>query len=214
MTSLKSSTLTFDLQAPVTKNMMHFNDLTYYAMPSLPLGYKFPTWFLIELGMFAGRLYVSFEESSAIRECLQMPQSQNVEVHEENDSGTTQCNFARNPIAFLLEWLALRRQVQDIMQTPMGYILQGRTLNEDHPFFSTQGSHTADLAEVHISTSSSNEVSHDDDSDDEEDGWSDHHDDGENWEFVHNDEVNEKLDAPTNGNEPYEFSQLGGGFDP
>lgn len=201
---------------------MHFNDLAYYAMPSLPLDYKFPTRFLIELGMFAGRLYVSFEESYAIRDYLQM--SRNVEEvdeendSEENDSSTVHCDFACNPIAFLLEWLALRRQVQDIMQTPMGYILQGRVLNEDHPFFTAQDFHTTELAEVQISTGSSNDASHDDDSDDEEYDWSEHEDGGEDWEIVPEGEVDAKTDASTNDDvtmdthEPDEFLPLGEGF--
>lgn len=200
--------------------MMHFNDLSYYSMPCLPLNYKFPTWFLIELGLFAGRLYVSFEESCAIREYLQM--SQDVETDEEDDSSPAHCHFARNRIEFLLEWLALRRQVQDIMQTPMGYILQGRALNEDHPFFSAQGLQTAELAEVQISTSSSTDASHDDDSDDEDDDWSEHEDGGEDWEVVHDNdgEVDAKIDAftiddgTTDGDELQVFSPLVEGFDP
>jgi hypothetical protein len=42
--------------APVTRKMLHFNSLDYYAIPSLPKGWKAPGWLMIELGIFAGRL--------------------------------------------------------------------------------------------------------------------------------------------------------------
>jgi hypothetical protein len=47
--------------ASVTKNMVHFNKLSYYVLPRLPVGYKPPSWFSIELGIFAGRLYIDFQ---------------------------------------------------------------------------------------------------------------------------------------------------------
>lgn len=158
--------------APVTKNMMHFNDLNYYTMPTLPQGHKFPTWFLIELGLFAGRLYASYDECVVISDYLQIGKQD--DDQEEGTSQTMRCNFAQHPVAFLLEWLALRRQVQDIMQTPMGYILQGRTMDEDHPFFSTRAFDAAQIAEMQRLTSSSNDASNDDveDDDDEDDEYS------------------------------------------
>lgn len=42
--------------------MLHFNDLKYYTIPELPPEWKAPTWLLIELGIFAGRLYFQYEE--------------------------------------------------------------------------------------------------------------------------------------------------------
>lgn len=180
--------------APVTKQMKHFNDLKYYALPTFSVDYELPMWLRIELGLFAGRLYVSYDECDAIKEFLRMPQegsgmedndanAENGMVGSEKDA--CRVLFARNPIAFLFEWLALRRQVQDIMQTPMGYILQGRTLGADHPFFSTQGPNAAEMEEIRMSTSSSNDASHDDDSDEgDEDDWSEHDDEGEEWQVV------------------------------
>src|SRR5436190_13431489 len=47
---------------PVTRKMLHFNGLGYYAVPALPARWKPPTWLTIELGIFAGRLYFQFEE--------------------------------------------------------------------------------------------------------------------------------------------------------
>lgn len=39
--------------------MLHFNGLSYYVLPRLPDGYKAPDWLSIELGIFAGRLYIN-----------------------------------------------------------------------------------------------------------------------------------------------------------
>lgn len=43
--------------------------------------------------------------------------------------------FARKPLRFLQEWLAVRRQGQDFSHTPMGFICQGVPLLASHPFF-------------------------------------------------------------------------------
>ena len=50
--------------APVTRKMLHFNDLNYYAIPSLPKHWKAPAWLTVELGIFAGRLYFEYNEYS------------------------------------------------------------------------------------------------------------------------------------------------------
>ena len=114
--------------APVTKNMLHFNDLSYYVLPRLPGGYTVPDLFSIELGIFAGRLYINFAECAPLNKYLQL-------------AGKTIDHvgvFTRNPVDFLLEWLTVCRKGQDIMHTPMGYICQGRPLRPDHPFFTTR----------------------------------------------------------------------------
>lgn len=180
--------------APVTKSMMQFNHLMYYTLPTFSSAYKFPAWFLIELGFFGGRLYVSFSECSAIKEYLCISQRRDsAETTSDTSLDGAACGgsnvnltgdvnvkwkpFARNTVAFLLEWLALRRQVSDIMQTPMGYILQGRVLSEEHPFFSTWTSDAPETSETQNSTNSSTEKSCDDtgeesQEDDEEDIYS------------------------------------------
>jgi hypothetical protein len=48
--------------APVTRRMLHFNSLDYYAIPTLPANFKIPNWVKIELGIFAGRLYFDWDE--------------------------------------------------------------------------------------------------------------------------------------------------------
>ena len=56
--------------APITRKMLHFNDLTFYAIPTLPDEWKAPKWLTIELGIFAGRLYFEFEEYAGLRKYL------------------------------------------------------------------------------------------------------------------------------------------------
>lgn len=121
--------------APVTKNMLHFNGLSYYVLPRLPGGYTVPDWLSIELGVFAGRLYINFSECAPLIKYLQL-----ADKTIEHIGIPT-----HNPLAFLLEWLTVCRKGQDIMHTPMGYICQGRPLHENHPFFLARG---ADAREV------------------------------------------------------------------
>ncbi|KAH8814811.1 hypothetical protein F5884DRAFT_151839 [Xylogone sp. PMI_703] len=120
--------------APVTKYMLHFSGLSYYALPSLPVSYKLPQWLSIELGIFAGRLYLDYTECGAVSKYLKVPDPSNMNSSEDNDKNEL---FAEKPISFLLEWLGLRRKGQDIMHTPMGYICQGRALHSNHSFFVT-----------------------------------------------------------------------------
>jgi hypothetical protein len=50
--------------------MLQFNNLDYYAVPPLPLGWSAPMWLRIQVGIFAGRLYFPFEELGHIRDFL------------------------------------------------------------------------------------------------------------------------------------------------
>lgn len=122
--------------APVTKNMLHFNGLLYYVIPPLPLNYAVPDWLSVKLGLFAGRLYMSFAECAAVKKHLRLADNSNAEnlqsSSEHVEVSTT------NPVNFFLDWLTIRRKGQDIMHTPMGYIFQGRLLHQGHPFFATR----------------------------------------------------------------------------
>ncbi|THC92491.1 hypothetical protein EYZ11_008029 [Aspergillus tanneri] len=115
--------------APFTKRMLHFNNLDYYAFPSLPTGWVPPAWLPFELGILAGRLYFNFCEYPSLLDRLQL---------DPEDSLKTMEALARGHFNFLQEWLSLRRQGQDISHTPMGYICQGWRLRSDHPFFLTK----------------------------------------------------------------------------
>ena len=104
--------------APVTRNMLHFNGLLYYVIPSLPIHYAVPDWLSIELGIFAGRLYMNFAEWAAVKRYLR---------HGGN---------------FTVE--NLRRKGHDITHTPMGYVCQRRLLHQNHPFFATRSAEVGD----------------------------------------------------------------------
>lgn len=56
--------------APVTPRMLQFNNLNYYAIPSLPAGWSAPVWLRVQLGLFAGRLYFPYEELHYLRTFL------------------------------------------------------------------------------------------------------------------------------------------------
>lgn len=116
--------------------MLHFNKLSYYVLPRLPVGHKIPDWLSLELGIFAGRLYVEFLECAPLKEYLQL--AENSDAKTAPGSSEQGNLFTKNPVGFLLEWLTLCRKGQDIMHTPMGYICQGRSLHENHPFFVTR----------------------------------------------------------------------------
>ncbi|ROV95602.1 hypothetical protein VSDG_05251 [Cytospora chrysosperma] len=175
--------------APVTKAMLkNFNGLRYYSLPTLPLGYKIPGWFSIELGIFAGQLYVTHDECAPIAQYLHISSKEEGEAVETVVGRT----FARNPVGFLCEWLPLRRQVADVMQTPMGYIIQGRlhALRPDHAFFVTRVTDAPDMIDMPVSNGSS-----DDTTDEDDDGFSDgseENDDG--WEDLGEEHVDEKVD--------------------
>ncbi|KAG9185573.1 hypothetical protein G6011_06904 [Alternaria panax] len=113
--------------APVTRRMLHFNQLNYYAMPALPTKFEAPVWLRVEIGLFAGRLYLEWDEYYQLLEYLGL--DENLSQHPEKDA------FAKKPLTFVHEWLALRRKGQDFEHTPMGFVTTGKPLTENHPFF-------------------------------------------------------------------------------
>lgn len=48
--------------APLTRRMLHFNDLNYYALPALPPKTKVPISLKVELGIFSGKLFLEWDE--------------------------------------------------------------------------------------------------------------------------------------------------------
>ncbi|KAH9903539.1 hypothetical protein F4778DRAFT_790586 [Xylariomycetidae sp. FL2044] len=106
--------------APVTRSMLPLGDLTFHSIPSLPRGHVYPRRIVLELGLFAGRLYINFADYEALGRLLdQIVQSKDIR-------------------GFLLDWMALRRKGQHVLHTPMGYLCQSRKLTADHPFFRDQ----------------------------------------------------------------------------
>lgn len=146
--SASSPTHVLTYSAPVTRKMLHFNDLKYYAVPTLPSDWEAPLWLRTELGIYSGRLYFEYSEYHSILGFLGIQEKvdevalQEDCVEEEPEMHIAELRieqkaraFSRKPLAFLKEWLAVRRKGQDFMHTPMGFICQGKQLLESHPFF-------------------------------------------------------------------------------
>ncbi|KAI1337630.1 hypothetical protein F5Y15DRAFT_389781 [Xylariaceae sp. FL0016] len=127
----RSPTFLIRYSAPITKAMLSFNQLDYYTLPQLPADHVFPQWLRFELGILAGRLYVEASEWDSLSSYIR-PSS--VQVNESTSSSEYSAKFCEDPASFLTEWLTLRRKNQDILQTPMGYICTGRSVNANHPF--------------------------------------------------------------------------------
>jgi hypothetical protein len=158
--------------APITRRMLQFNNLDYYAIPPLPRNFKAPTWLKVELGIFAGRLYFEWDEYDEILSYL------GTHVPQEAGDGSAQsaCKgaFATKPLAFLHEWLAVRRKGQDFEHTPMGFITTGKPLFADHPFFSTATKDKDSDANVQCTVGRMVQDDDDDESDDGEDHAKEH----------------------------------------
>ncbi|KAH7122883.1 hypothetical protein EDB81DRAFT_861125 [Dactylonectria macrodidyma] len=155
--AVASKTYLLTYAAPITRKMLHFNELTYYSIPSLPHDWKAPKWLRVELGVFAGRLYFDWSEYKHMCDLLDIHEGvvENDDLDilmamdgagdEEVPEGDQQIppalpvdgfKFASKPLTFMQEWLAVRRRGQDFAHSPMGFVSQGKTLRPEHPFFS------------------------------------------------------------------------------
>jgi hypothetical protein len=138
--------------------MLHFNNLDYCAVPALPQDFKAPTWLKVELGVIAGRLYFDFEEYTTIKTFLGIADSDDNNDEDDVNSDNMALNgsasklseanaqnaerkkirnnlFTCRPISFMVELLAALRKECDIAATPMAYVLSGKPLTANHPFF-------------------------------------------------------------------------------
>ncbi|KAF2186028.1 hypothetical protein K469DRAFT_664515 [Zopfia rhizophila CBS 207.26] len=126
--------------APVTRRMLHFNSLDFYAIPPLPAGFKAPTWLTIELGILSGRLYFEWEEYGEMLRFLGINSDDRMSGLDDEIQSAKLERFTKNPLTFLHEWLAVRRKGQDFEHTPMGFVTTGKILSAEHPFFRTSSS--------------------------------------------------------------------------
>jgi hypothetical protein len=78
--------------APVTRRMLQFNQLEYYATPPLPADFKAPIWLRVELGIFAGRLYMEWDEYYELLGYLGLDKE--LSPHAEKQA------FAKKPLTF------------------------------------------------------------------------------------------------------------------
>jgi hypothetical protein len=132
--------------------MLSFDGLSYYTIPAFPVGYKAPDWLSIELGIFAGRLYFPFAEYAPLMEYLQLPDKSNEEATQPARMRSSGSVFTKTPANFLHDWLTLRRNGQNIMHTPMGYVCQRRPLRSDHPFFLKRNVNVEVESKVNVGT--------------------------------------------------------------
>jgi hypothetical protein len=116
--------------APLTRDMSHFDRLTFYALPPLPTDHQVPAWLSVELGIFAGRMYADFAGCTTLKRYM--------ERSESGDGDEAAAAFSARPAGFLLEWLSLRRKGQNVAHTPVGHVCHGRPLREDHHFFAAR----------------------------------------------------------------------------
>jgi hypothetical protein len=142
--------------SPVTRRMLPFNNLTFYAAPAMSPHWKAPQWLKTGLGLLAGRLHFEWQEYESLSELLGVRSSDAVTMDgaddddaETSDGGKNEGiqvvkTFSPRPLLFLQEWLSLRRQGQDFAHTPMGFLVQDKPLHATHPLFNE----AANAAEV------------------------------------------------------------------
>ncbi|KAK1982971.1 hypothetical protein LZ30DRAFT_780902 [Colletotrichum cereale] len=164
--------------APVTRKMLHFSDLQYYSVPTLPSEWRAPVWLKIELGLYAGRLYFEWSEYDQLCEFLGIDQSLPLmeyleegegsgsdSVDAQNSSGGAKSaagGLTARPLSFIQEWLASRRKGQDFLSTPMGFVAQGKALQENHPFFCKVTGAKRDILFAPVHNRSDDEANEDD----------------------------------------------------
>ena len=185
--------------APLTRHMLHFNDLDYYAIPRLPSTFKAPDWLKVELGIFAGRLYFDWDEYDMIMSYLGMQASDKNAI--EYVPTRSKEAFATKPLALLHDWLAVRRKGLDFEHTPIGFITTGKPLRAQHAFFSALDQNQGDGVGVQLPKPSTPQDTEDavEESDDDEDYSNEHlyqHDEVDDPEEFHD----AKEDFDTEGN--------------
>ncbi|KAF3904517.1 hypothetical protein AA313_de0210125 [Arthrobotrys entomopaga] len=116
--------------APITRKMIQFDNLKFFTIPKIGADWVPPEILSVELGIFAGRLYFSFEHSNSLVKYVGLENK----LQEEGEVGESPL-FATRPLLFLQEWLTLKRKGQDFLHTPMGYLCQSKMLLKTHTFF-------------------------------------------------------------------------------
>ncbi|KAF9883007.1 hypothetical protein FE257_004347 [Aspergillus nanangensis] len=121
--------------AAVTKRMLSSDSLNFYLLPRVSANWSPPSWLSLELGFLAGRLYFQYNEYRDILDCL--GHTNGTDNPRDRRAPSLAPSAATSPLGFLLEWLAIRRQGQDVSNTPMGYVCRGWDLHAEHAFFQT-----------------------------------------------------------------------------
>lgn len=121
--------------APVTKTMLPFNKLRFYSYPSLEAGQAPPVSLIADIGIVSGRLYFEFSEIEFLSRYLRGNKAGHDDTEEAHEGTEAVVRLGNKALDFVAEWLVHCRRGQDILQTPMGYLCQGRPLTAKHPFF-------------------------------------------------------------------------------
>ncbi|CCU82053.1 hypothetical protein BGHDH14_bgh02786 [Blumeria hordei DH14] len=149
--------------APLTKEMLSFNDMNNLVVPPLPTTWEAPIWLRIELGILSGRLYFDSFEYTDILDYLGVQEQDGriIEIHEDFPDllalkslpqAERRSHFTSEPLQFLQEWLSLRYNGQDFSHTPMGHICKGKALPVDFPYTSRLSNEDVNEAEPFIHT--------------------------------------------------------------
>ncbi|KAK8075993.1 hypothetical protein PG994_003265 [Apiospora phragmitis] len=80
--------------APVTRRMVGFNSLKFFSIPVLPEGWTAPPDLVVELGLFAGRLYFDWDEYPSVCSVLGIDESM---VTKDELDLTTEHNTTTSP---------------------------------------------------------------------------------------------------------------------
>ncbi|KAL9083501.1 MAG: hypothetical protein Q9159_005747 [Coniocarpon cinnabarinum] len=136
--------------APITRNMLHFDDFNFYSIPPLPTDWRAPQWLRRDIGILAGKLYFRFEDYAEICRFLGVRPKikgapSNVDGTLEEDTWKGQ--LSPRPLQFLQQWITTRRKGQDFAHTPMGFVVQSKELDPTHPFFAEEQPEIDDTAE-------------------------------------------------------------------
>jgi hypothetical protein len=119
--------------------MWRFNTLDYFVIPTPERRSSFPLWLPIEIGVLSGRLYFDYGEYPSLISWLGINQEgllgDGANVPSMETGPIARGLFVEQPLKFLQEWLTYRRQTQDIMHTPMGYLCQKKKLDSRRSFF-------------------------------------------------------------------------------
>ncbi|KAG5659115.1 hypothetical protein KAF25_000317 [Fusarium avenaceum] len=190
--------------APLTRSLLEVGSLAYYPVPTPKKGLMIPSWLEIEIGLMAGRLYLPYDQYTQLRSCLEVDEEAELSVAADGvlrSRTRILPHFgglnAKSLAKFLTEWLPHRSRSSDIMQTPMGYLIQNRDLPENHPFFvSKQSARAVEARSLAAHEESIGNARHSEANDSNND--SDEGDDDGEW-GVGGYEVNKSIPAKDDG---------------
>ena len=132
--------------APVTRKMLAFDDLNYFAIPALPFDWRAPPDIRRDLRIFAGATFFKFQDYEYLCKFLGV-QTTFGGTAQTNDR-TAKGSLTEKPLRFLQQWLAVRRHGHEFSQSPMGYLVEGKEITADLPFFADEQTGDTEMMDV------------------------------------------------------------------